>query len=95
MCCQIYTQPRLPALAGLDRLIELYASRPLDAPVPLEIVLCVDKLVWSGRLKGKVLLKWTDRIDDLVSVSGSSESSSLSSYLERLNDSAQKVRLSQ
>ena len=67
LCCQIYTQPRLPALAGLDRLIELYASRPLDAPVPLEIVLCVDKLVWSGRLKGKVLMKWTDRIDDLVS----------------------------
>ena len=44
LCCQLYTQSRLPALRALDDLVDLFSSNLMIAPAPLEIVPAPSKI---------------------------------------------------
>lgn len=79
-------------MSEIDRVIEAYEADPLSAPLPLEIVSCLDRLGWQSRLKGRNLKRWFERLEDLVSVSGHAESSSLFPYLDRLRALVQSER---
>jgi tetratricopeptide (TPR) repeat protein len=88
LCCQLYTQSKLPALRVMDDLIELFCSHLLIAPVPLDLARCLVDLTCQGRLKGQALVRWCHRLDDLVDGSGHSDSRKLRPYLKHLRDSA-------
>ena len=88
LCCQLYTQPRMPPILAMEQLVDLYGNDPLSAPLPLEMVRCLDQLTWQGRLKGKPLTKWFRHLEDLVNVSGHSHNPSLSPALTRISESA-------
>ena len=92
LCCQLYTQSRLPALRALDDLVDLFSSNLMIAPAPLEIAQCLVNLACQGRLKGQQVVRWYDRLDDLVNVSGHSDSKKLRPYLKHLRDSARAFK---
>ena len=91
LCCRLNGPGRLPSVKAMKPVIQAYHSDPIGAPVPLEIVLCLDRLTWQGRLKGKTLRRWFESLQDLVACSGHSESSSLSAPLTRLGEAARRV----
>lgn len=91
LCCRLSGPGRLPALKTMEPVILAYDSDPIGAPVPLEIVLCLDRLTRQGRLKGKTLSRWFESLEDLVACSGHSQSSSLYAPLTRLREAARRV----
>jgi len=91
LCCRLYTQSRLPSIRAMDELIEIYGQDPISAPVPIEIVRCLDELTWRGRLKGKTLIRWFRLLQDLLSVSGKWENSSLKPAMSRLKETVRQT----
>lgn len=91
LCCRLYTQSRLPSIRAMDELIEIYGQDPVTAPVPIEIVRCLDELTWLGRLKGKNLIRWFRLLQDLLNVSGNSERASLKPAMSRLKETVRQT----
>jgi len=91
LCCRLYTQSRLPSIQTMDELIAIYGQDPVSAPVPIEIVRCLDDLTWRGRLKGKTLIRWFRLLQDLLNVSGNSENSSLKPAMSRLKETVRQT----
>ena len=91
LCCRLYTQSRLPSIKAMDELIEIYGQDPVAAPVPIEIVRCLDELTWRGRLKGKTLVRWFRLLQELLDVSGNSETPGLKPAMSRLKETVRQT----
>ena len=91
LCCRLYSETRLPAIGALEELTALYGQDPPEAPVPLELVRCLDHLTWQGRLRGESLIGWFEHLLELLEVSGNLRRSSLAPALSRLRETVRQV----